>query len=355
MAGNSLGSVLKLATFGESHGPAMGGVLEGVPAGLPLNFESIQKELNRRKPGQSSISSPRKEEDQLEILSGVFEGKTLGTPIGFIIRNNDRRSEDYNELQKAYRPGHADRTYDQKYGHRDHRGGGRSSARETVSWVAAGAIARQIIPEVKITAWVQQLGTEVLREDEQPDPAYIEQNPIRTAHPSAAERMMKLAEQVRAEGDTLGGVIHCEITGVPAGWGQPVFQKLQAQLAHAMLSLNAVKGFSYGSGFSGSAKKGSEHNDRFLQDGSTVTNHSGGIQGGISTGAPLCFDVAFKPVSTLMRGQEGLTATGEIVTLPGKGRHDATVLPRAVPIVEALAALVLADASLQQRLDRWNP
>ncbi len=354
MAGNSYGKIFRLTTFGESHGVAIGGIIEGCPAGLQVDPEAIQLQLDRRKPGQSRITTQRKESDQVEFLSGIFEGQTLGTPIGFQIVNQDQKSKDYSHIRKAYRPSHADYTYQQKYGLRDFRGGGRSSARETACRVVAGALARQLLPAVSIQAFVSAVGElELDTPYQELDLSQTEQNIVRCPDPALAEEMITHIDAVRKQGDTLGGVVTCVIKGVPAGWGEPVFDKLHAELGKAMLSINAVKGFEYGSGFSGSKMKGSEHNDRFLQEGGTDTNFSGGIQGGISNGEDIYFRVAFKPIATLMRDQLSVNEKGEEVTVKGKGRHDPCVVPRAVPIVEAMAALVLADNYLLSKTSKF--
>lgn len=353
MAGNSFGTLFKLTTFGESHGLAIGGVIDGCPSGFALDFEAIQLELQRRKPGQSAIVSQRKEMDEVTFLSGIFEGITTGTPISFMILNTNQKSEDYHEIQDAYRPSHADYVYEKKYGVRDYRGGGRSSARETASRVVAGAIAKQLLSGVKIYAFVSSVGDVFLEKPYQVlDFNLIESNPVRCPDPETAERMEALIRAVRKEGDTVGGTITCVIHNVPVGWGEPVFDKLHAQLGKAMLSINAVKGFEYGSGFCGARMKGSEHNDRYNEDGTTRTNFSGGIQGGISNGMDIYFRVAFKPVATLIQEQEVLKADGRIVVQQGKGRHDPCVVPRAVPIVEAMAAMVLADFYLLEKTSK---
>lgn len=350
MAGNSFGKLFKLTTFGESHGPAIGGIIDGCPAGLELNFEAIQEELNRRKPGQSAIVTQRKEPDTVEFYSGIFEGKTTGTPIGFVIHNANQKSKDYSHIKDTYRPSHADYTYDEKYGVRDYRGGGRSSARETASRVVAGAIAKQLLKDIKITAYVDSVGKISLDKPHyEVDFSLIETNPVRCPDKAKAEEMEAFIKQIRAEGDTVGGTVRCVISNVPKGLGEPVFDKLHAELGKAMLSINAVKGFEYGSGFEGTKMKGSEHNDLFNEDGSTKTNLSGGIQGGISNGMDIYFNVAFKPVATIMQKQDTINKDGEIVEMQGKGRHDPCVVPRAVPIVEAMAALTIADFSLQNK------
>ncbi|MCB0456321.1 MAG: chorismate synthase [Flavobacteriaceae bacterium] len=353
MAGNSFGTIFKLTTFGESHGNAIGGIIEGCPAGLTIDFEAIDAEMQRRKPGQSAIVTQRKEEDKVTFLSGIFEGKTTGTPIGFVIDNTNQKSNDYSHIKDVYRPSHADFTYDKKYGIRDYRGGGRSSARETACRVAAGAIAKQLLKDIKITAYVSGVGElQLISDYNHFDFSEIEKNPVRCPDPAMAAKMEAYIKQIRKEGDTVGGQISCVIQNVPVGLGEPVFDKLHAQLGKAMLSINAVKGFEYGSGFAGTRLKGSEHNDLFNLNGTTKTNHSGGVQGGISNGEDIYFTVAFKPVATLMREQETIDAEGNTVTMTGKGRHDPCVVPRAVPIVEAMAALVLADFYLLNKLSK---
>ena len=350
MAGNTFGNLFKLSTFGESHGVAIGGVLDGCPPGIELDLEAIQNELNRRKPGQSAIVTQRKEPDTVEFFSGIFEGKTSGTPIGFAIHNTNQKSGDYSHIKDSYRPSHADYVYDQKYGVRDYRGGGRSSARETASRVVAGAIAKQFISNIKINAFVSQVGDLKLAKDYKDlDFALIESNPVRCPDPDTASKMEDYIKKVRKEGDTIGGIITCVIQNTPIGLGEPVFDKLHAELGKAMLSINAVKGFEYGSGFEGIKMKGSEHNDQYNADGSTKTNHSGGIQGGISNGMDIYFNVAFKPVATVIQPYDTIDKDGNKVTTKGKGRHDPCVVPRAVPIVEAMAALVLADYTLLNR------
>lgn len=344
MAGNTFGKKFKLTTFGESHGAALGGIIDGCPAGITLDFEAIRTEMQRRKPGQSAIVTQRKEEDEVQFLSGIFEGKTTGTPIGFIIPNTNQKSQDYSDIKETYRPSHADYVYEQKYGIRDYRGGGRSSARETASRVVGGAIAKQIIPDIKITAYVSSVGTiELTKSYEELDFSNIEKNAVRCPDRELALRMENYIKDIKKEGDTVGGVITCVIQNVPIGLGEPVFDKLHADLGKAMLSINAVKGFEYGSGFEGSKMRGSAHNDLYNEDGTTKTNNSGGIQGGISNGMDIYFRVAFKPVATLIQKQDVLNKEAEIVNLQGKGRHDPCVVPRAVPIVEAMAAIVLAD------------
>ena len=344
MAGNSYGTLFKLSTFGESHGEALGGIIDGCPAGIVLDLENIQYEMSRRKPGQSAIVTQRKEEDEVQFLSGIFEGKTTGTPIGFIIPNTNQKSDDYSHIKDTYRPSHADYVYEKKYGIRDYRGGGRSSARETSSRVVAGAIAKQVLKDIKINAFVSSVGEIFIDKSYQElDFSKIESNPVRCPDEEAAAKMEEHIRDIRKQGDTVGGTITCVIQNVPIGLGEPVFDKLHAELGKAMLSINAVKGFEYGSGFCGARMKGSEHNDLYNPDGTTKTNLSGGIQGGISNGMDIYFRVAFKPVATLIQKQEVLDNQGNIVELTGKGRHDPCVVPRAVPIVEAMAALVLAD------------
>ena len=350
MAGNTFGSLFKLTTFGESHGSAIGGVIDGCPAGLELDLEMIQHEMNRRKPGQSAIVTQRKEPDEVSFYSGIFEGKTTGVPIGFAIHNTNQKSHDYSHIKETYRPSHADYVYDQKYGHRDYRGGGRSSARETACRVVAGAIAKQLLSDIKINAFVSSVGEISLDTPyHELDFSLTESNPVRCPDAAKAAEMEERIRQIRKEGDTIGGTVMCVIQNVPIGLGEPVFDKLHAELGKAMLSINAVKGFEYGSGFEGAKMKGSEHNDIFNADGSTKTNLSGGIQGGISNGMDIYFNVAFKPVATIMQSQDTINKDGEIVEMTGKGRHDPCVVPRAVPIVEAMAALVLADYYLLNR------
>lgn len=344
MAGNSFGTVFKLTTFGESHGTAIGGVIDGCPAGIELDMDMIQEEMNRRKPGQSAIVTQRKEPDTVVFYSGIFEGKTTGVPIGFAIHNTNQKSHDYSHIKETYRPSHADYVYDQKYGHRDYRGGGRSSARETASRVVAGAIAKQMLSNIKINAFVSSVGEISLDKSYQElDFSLTESNPVRCPDTAKAAEMEAKIKEIRKEGDTIGGTVTCVLQNVPVGLGEPVFDKLHAELGKAMLSINAVKGFEYGSGFEGAKMKGSEHNDIFNADGTTKTNLSGGIQGGISNGMDIYFSVAFKPVATIMQKQETINKDGDIVEMQGKGRHDPCVVPRAVPIVEAMAALVLAD------------
>lgn len=347
MAGNSFGKLFKLTTFGESHGVGIGGIIDGCPSGIHLDFEAIQFEMDRRKPGQSDIVTQRKESDVVEFFSGIFEGQTTGTPIGFIIKNTDQKSNDYSHIKDVYRPSHADYTYDKKYGVRDYRGGGRSSARETAARVVAGAIAKQMLKDVKIHAYTSSVGDLFLDKPYQDlDFSKIESNTVRCPDELIANQMIEKIRKIRKEGDTIGGTVTCVIQNVPVGLGEPVFDKLHAELGKAMLSINAVKGFEYGSGFCGAKMKGSDHNDQFNEDGSTKTNLSGGIQGGISNGMDIYFRVAFKPVATIIQKQNTLDNKGAIVEMQGKGRHDPCVVPRAIPIVEAMAALVLADYQL---------
>ncbi len=353
MAGNSFGKLFRLTTFGESHGEAIGGIIDGCPAGLKIDLEKIQQEMDRRKPGQSAIVTQRKEPDSVKFLSGIFEGKTTGTPIGFTIENSNQKSNDYSHIKDVYRPSHADYTYDQKYGNRDYRGGGRSSARETACRVAAGAIAKQLLQDIKITAYTSSVGEiQLQKKFEELELSEIEKNPVRCPDSETAKRMEAYIKEIRSQGDTVGGVVECVISNVPKGLGEPVFDKLHAAMGAAMLSINAVKGFEYGSGFAGSAMKGSEHNDLFEPDGSTISNFSGGIQGGISNGMDIVFRVAFKPVATIMQKQKTINAEGQEVEMQGKGRHDPCVVPRAIPIVEAMAALVLADYYLLNRTSK---
>jgi len=359
MAGNSFGEVFRITTFGESHGAAIGVVLDGCPAGLEIDMDYLQQELDRRRPGQSAITTQRKESDKFKILSGVYEGKSIGSPIAIVIPNEDSKPEDYDHLKDAYRPSHADYTYQEKYGIRDHRGGGRASARETAARVVAGAIAKLLLRKYNITiqAYVSAVGEITLSKPyEEMNLGNTESNIVRCPDSDTAERMIALIQDMRAKGDTLGGAVSCVITGSPAGLGEPVFDKLHADLGKAMLSINAVKGFEYGSGFGGTRLRGSEHNDAFTHDTEgrviTTTNHSGGIQGGISNGMDIYFTVAFKPVATIIQDQASVDSAGHDITLHGKGRHDPCVVPRAVPIVEAMAALVLADHLLRARLSR---
>jgi len=356
--GSSFGKIFKIHTYGESHGPALGVVIEGCPAGLEIDESFIQLELDRRKPGQSRITTQRREADEFEILSGVFEGKSTGTPISILIRNEDQKSKDYSHIADKFRPSHADYTFQAKYGIRDYRGGGRSSARETVARVAAGAIAKLLLKHYGITceSYVSQVGALKLEKSYLAlDLSKSEDNIIRCPDPETAEKMIELIDQTRKNRDTIGGVITGVIKGTPAGIGEPVFDKLHAELGKAMLSINAVKGFEFGSGFEGVKLNGSEHNDAFYTEGDQVktrTNYSGGIQGGISNGQDIYFNVAFKPVATIMQDQESINESGDSVTVSGKGRHDPCVVPRAVPIVEAMSALVIADYLLISKANR---
>jgi chorismate synthase len=354
---NSYGKLFRITTFGESHGPAIGVVIDGCPAGLDVDEAFIQSELDKRKPGQSKITTQRKESDKFKIRSGVFEGKTTGAPISIVIENEDQRSKDYSHLADKFRPSHADYTYEAKYGVRDHRGGGRSSARETAARVASGAIAKLILrqQEIDIKAFVSQVGEIKSPGYPELDLTKVEDNIVRCPHPATAEKMIALIDQVRLDRDTIGGVVTCVISGSPVGLGEPVFDKLHAELGKAMLSINAVKGFEYGSGFAGIQMRGSQHNDEFIKkEGKTrtKTNYSGGIQGGISNGEDIYFNVAFKPVATIMKDQQSVNKEGEEVTVTGKGRHDPCVVPRAVPIVEAMAALVVVDFWLRNKISK---
>jgi len=373
MAGNTFGNFFRVTTFGESHGTAIGGVIDGCPAGLKLDLDSIQSDLDRRKPGQSKITTQRKESDEFEILSGTFEETTLGSPIAFIIRNQDYKPSDYDNLKDVYRPSHADYTYDIKYGIRDYRGGGRSSARETAARVFAGAIAKQLIRNsqfairnlpLSIQAYVSQVGKIKLEKKySELDLNKTESNIVRCPDEMVAKKMIERIEEVKKEGDTIGGIVTCVLQHVPPGLGEPVFDKLHADLAKAMMSINAAHGFDYGSGFEGVEMKGSRHNDLFEaanDDGDrtkiiTKTNNSGGILGGISNGMDIYFRVAFKPVSTLMQTQQTVDRSGNMVEMKGKGRHDPCVVPRAVPIVEAMAAIVVADHLLRNRISKLYP
>lgn len=347
---NTFGQLFRLTTFGESHGPGIGGVIDGMPAGIEVDLDLLQSELNRRRPGQSALTTSRKEADRVELLSGVFEGRTTGCPIGFLVRNENQHSSDYDNLRHVFRPSHADFTYQTKYGVRDHRGGGRTSARETIARVVGGAFAKMLLQQhgISVRAYTSQVGPIALEGTYADyDLSLVESNPVRCPDPVTAEKMAQLIAEVKAEGDTIGGVISAVITGCPVGLGEPVFGKLHAQLGAAMLGINAVKGFEYGEGFAGVTARGSEQNDVFLpQEGGGIavkTNHSGGIQGGLSNGQPIYFRVAFKPVATLLREQQTVDDQGNSVTLKARGRHDPCVLPRAVPIVEAMAAMVIAD------------
>ncbi|HEX5002040.1 MAG TPA: chorismate synthase [Bacteroidia bacterium] len=354
MAGSTFGTLFRLTTFGESHGVAIGGIIEGCPAGIEIDEQLIALWMDRRKPGQSDVTSPRKEADIVELLSGIFENKTTGTPIGFLIRNKDQASADYDYLKSTFRPSHADFTFTEKYGIRDHRGGGRSSARETACRVAGGAIAMQLLQlhNISIHGWVSSVGTITAPDNVEINDAAIFGNSVRCPHPETAAKMEALIRETAQSGDSLGGVISCVVNGLPVGLGEPVFDKLHADLAKAMMSINATKGFEYGMGFAASRMKGSEHNDAFIKNDTgitTATNRSGGIQGGISNGQPILFRTAFKPVATIMKDQVTVNAAGEQTVLKNKGRHDPCVVPRAVPIVVGMTALVIADHLLRQR------
>jgi chorismate synthase len=351
MSGSSYGQIYKLTTFGESHGVAIGGVIEGFPSNFPIDIERIQMALDQRRPGQNQLVSPRNEADKVSFISGIFEARSTGSPIAFVIENTNQNSKDYQDLKDVFRPSHADYTYQQKYGIRDHRGGGRSSARETACRVVAGALAAQVLDQlgVKSSCYVDQIGPYQLSEQQWYETAQIESSPLRCPETSVSEQMQKYVSDLQKEGDTTGGAIRAIFKGVPAGWGEPVFDKLHAELGKAMLSINAVKGFEIGSGFSAIGMKGSAHNDRFNADGSTQTNYSGGIQGGISNGMPISFRVAFKPVASIQKSQETLQKDGDLSALQIKGRHDACVVPRAVPIVTAMAQIVLLDFYLRQQ------
>lgn len=359
--GNSFGKIFKLTTFGESHGSMIGGVIEGCPAGVDIDETFIQKELNRRRPGQSHVTTSRKEDDKVSLLSGVFNGKSTGTPIGFFIPNNNKKSADYDNIKNVFRPSHADYTYQEKFGIRDFRGGGRSSARETACRVVAGAVAKLILLkyDIDILAYVKSIGHLEMESDMNDLDSLrelSESNVVRCPEPSVAKKMISLIEEVKLKGDTVGGQIFCFVKGVPAGLGEPVFDKLHADLGKAMLSINAVKGFEYGSGFQGTKMRGSEHNDVFENlDGKIITrtNHSGGVQGGISNGETIYFKIAFKPVATILSDQSTLNESKENIKIKVQGRHDPCVLPRAVPIVESMTAIVLVDHILRNRTSKW--
>lgn len=356
---NSFGTIFRITTFGESHGPAIGVVIDGCPAGLAIDENFLQAELDRRKPGQSRITTQRKEDDRLTVLSGVFEGMSTGTPIAIVIENQDQRSKDYSHISESFRPSHADYTYEAKYGFRDYRGGGRSSARETAARVAAGAVAKLLLKKsgIDIRAFVSAVGEIRAPHYTGLDLLKTDDNIVRCPDPATAEKMIALIDKVRLDRDTVGGIVTGVIRNVPPGLGEPVFDKLHAELGKAMLSINAVKGFEYGSGFKGIELRGSEHNDEFINTGGrirTKTNRSGGIQGGISNGEDIYFSVAFKPVATIMRDQESVDRQGREVTVSGKGRHDPCVVPRAVPIVEAMASLVIADFLLRAKTSRLS-
>jgi chorismate synthase len=356
MAGNTFGKVFTFTSFGESHGKAIGGIIDGCPAGIFIDEEFVQSELNRRRPGQSQITTPRSEDDKVEFLSGIFESRSTGTPIGFIIKNKDQHSNDYDNLKEVYRPSHADYTYDKKYGVRDHRGGGRSSARETATRVVAGAIAKLILKksEIEISGFVSQIGTVSMPEN---TPEYsfkdIEKSIVRCPDQKASDQMIELIQELQKEGDSTGGIISCTVSNCPVGLGEPVFDKLHADLGKAMLSINAVKGFEFGYGFKSSTMRGSQLNDSFQSEEGkivSITNFSGGIQGGISNGADIDFRVAFKPVATIMKKQKTVDRHGENIDFKAEGRHDPCVVPRAVPIVESMAALVIVDHLLRNNL-----
>ncbi len=360
MPGNSFGTLFQLTTFGESHGVSIGGIIDGCPAGLELDFDFIQTELDRRKPGQSKLTTQRKEADQVEFLSGIFDGKTTGTPIGFKIQNQDHKSKDYSHIPDKFRPSHADYTYEVKYGNRDYRGGGRSSARETACRVVAGAIAQLVLRHygVEIHSYVQQVGSmALLKEFNEIDFSKTFENEVRCPDAEMAEKMSDFILQIKKEGDTIGGAIQTVVRNCPVGLGEPVFDKLHADLGKAMLSINAVKGFEYGSGFCAPEMRGSKHNDEFIKTERgirTKTNYSGGIQGGISNGEEIYFRTAFKPVATIMKNQTSVDKNGEETEVVGKGRHDACVVPRAVPIVTAMTALVLVDHLLRSSISQLN-
>jgi chorismate synthase len=356
---NSYGTLFRITTFGESHGPAIGVIVDGCPAGLVIDDAFIQSELDRRKPGQSKITTQRKEDDVFRILSGTFEGKSTGTPIAIVIENQDQRSKDYSHIAETFRPSHADFTYEAKYGVRDYRGGGRSSARETAARVAAGAIAKLLLSKegVQINAFVSCVGEIEAPHYTSLDLNKTEENIVRCPDAATAEKMIALIDKVRLERDTIGGIVTCVVKNTPVGLGEPVFDKLHAELGKAMLSINAVKGFEYGSGFEGIKMRGSEHNDEFFNDGGRIrtrTNFSGGIQGGISNGEDIYFNVAFKPVATIMQDQPTVDKHGNETNVSGKGRHDPCVVPRAVPIVEAMAALVIADFYLRYKISKLS-
>ena len=351
MSGSTFGTIFKVSTFGESHGKAMGGVIEGFPAGISVDVERVQNELDKRRPGQSEVVSARNEKDEVEFLSGIFEGKSTGTPIGFTIYNNDQKSKDYSHLKDTYRPSHADFTYEKKYGLRDYRGGGRSSARETVCRVVAGALAKQALSQMNVgfSTYVTQIGDVKFESDTFFDSVLIEGSSVRCPDNKCSKEMEDAVLKIKEEGDTLGGIVQCIVENVESGLGEPVFDKLHAELGKAMLSINAVKGFEIGSGFATASMKGSEHNDIFDNNGKTKTNYSGGIQGGISNGMPIVFRVGFKPVATIMKNQDSIDKEGNKVVIEGKGRHDACVVPRAVPIVESMAAITILDYYLRNK------
>ncbi|MFT5262271.1 MAG: chorismate synthase [Polaribacter sp.] len=355
MAGNTFGQLFRITTFGESHGNGLGVIIDGCPSNVEIDLKAIQLQMDRRRPGQSSIVTQRKEKDTIQVLSGIFEGKTTGMPICLALFNEDARSKDYSHIKDSFRPSHADFTYQQKYGHRDYRGGGRSSARETAARVAAGAIAQQILAKegIEIKAWVSQVGNIALNKShEDLDLSKIDDNDVRCPDPAKAREMIDHIKAIKKQGDTIGGVVSAVLKGCPIGLGEPVFDKLHADLAKAMLSINACKGFEYGSGFMGVTMRGSEHNDVFVKEGDkikTSTNYSGGIQGGISNGMDIYFRTAFKPVATIIPEQDSVDTHGNADKVSGRGRHDPCVVPRAVPIVEAMAALVVIDHFLRAK------
>lgn len=347
---NTFGRILRLTTFGESHGPAIGGVLDGFPADISIDFNRIRHQLARRRPGQSAVTTARTEADEPEFLSGVFEGKSTGAPIAFLIRNADKRSTDYDELRQVFRPGHADETYTAKYGHRDHRGGGRSSARETANWVLAGALAAHLLPDVRVMAYTCQIGDIRLPADAVFSPDDIDKYPTRMPHPIASSSAEELIADLKEQGDSVGGKVAVRVIGLPAGLGEPIFDKLHARLAHAMMTINATRAFEIGSGTRAASMRGSEHNDMPADSQTFATNHSGGVLGGISSGRELAFEVTFKPTASIAKEQKALDAEGNVVDLAVRGRHDPCVVPRAVPVVEAMTWLVLADFYLLNRI-----
>ncbi len=342
---NAIGRIYRLTTFGESHGPSIGGIIDGCPAGVVIDLQFIQSELDRRKPGQSSITTQRKEWDKVEFLSGIFEGKTTGASIGFIIKNKDQKTKDYDHLKDSFRPSHGDFTYQKKYGIRDYRGGGRYSARETANWIVAGTIAKQILDPLSITAYVSSVGNISCTSDYNLlDLDNVDKNIVRCPDQESGAAMIEYVEKLKKEGDSVGGVVSCVVKNMAVGLGEPIFDKLSARLAKYMMTINASKGFEIGNGFEASTLKGSQNNDIFSSDNKTTTNRSGGVQAGISNGMDLFFRVAFKPASTLMKNQESIDSNGDKIVLEGKGRHDPCVVPRAVPVVEAMAAMALVDA-----------
>jgi chorismate synthase len=360
MPGNTFGKIFKISSFGESHGLAIGVVIDGIPAGLSIDLDHIQWQMDRRRPGQSKIVTQRKESDKAEIMSGLFEGKTTGTPLFILIKNEDAKSKDYSHIAEKFRPSHADFTYQQKYGLRDYRGGGRSSARETAARVAAGAIAIQLLKlsGISVNSYVHSVGhIAIEKEYSELDFSLIDSNDVRCPDAEKAKEMEHLIKDIKSQGDTIGGTIQCVISGLPVGLGEPVFDKLHADLGKAILSINACKGFEYGSGFSGTSMKGSEHNDVFAKENNKVTtktNYSGGIQGGISNGMDIYFKAAFKPIATIIPAQESIDLEGNPTEVKGRGRHDPCVLPRAVPIVDAMAALVIVDHLLRNKTTKLD-